>query len=318
MKASFNYDRLSQMALATFIYSSFLFSMLNSNAQSSSQGNNNGNTFTTVAIAGSSSTWLNTSNVSVADNVYSVNGSNLPATGNYTNYLVVTEFGFSIPAGNNIDGIKVSVTRREDNSEVKDYRLRLLKSNIIGTTDRISSVAWPTTNSTRAYGSSTDLWGDTWTLSDINSTGFGVAIAVQRVVGGAFPVAARIDNIRITVYYSTTPAPLPVELISFNASANENQVSLNWQTASEINNNYFTLEKSQDGTNYQSIRTVKGAGNTNVAQSYFYMDNSNSQSPICYYRLKQTDFDGTTKEIGLKVVRIKSSSDAVSVYPNPF
>jgi hypothetical protein len=287
------------------------------NGQSSSQGNNNGNTVTIVPIAGSTSSWLNVSNVKAFDGAYAVNSVNMPVTGNYSDYIVVTGFGFSIPVGNIIDGIKVSVSRWETNSEVKDYKIRLVKNNVIETVDRLSGVAWPTVNTTRAYGSSSDLWGSTWALSEINSSGFGFAIAVQKTAG-ATPVSARIDNVRITVYYSADPNPLPVELVNFTAIPDANNIEVAWQTASETNNNYFTLEKSTDGLNFTSSHVVKGAGNSIAVTKYSYTDMNTVASPVIYYRLNQTDFDGTTKNLGTKAVNMNYESDVVSIYPNPF
>ena len=55
------------------------------------------------------------------------------------------------------------------------------------------------------------------------------------------------------VFYSTQPVSLPVELISFTATPTENNIALAWQTASEVNNNYFTLAKSTDGINYKNM-----------------------------------------------------------------
>jgi len=84
---------------------------------------------------------------------------------------------------------------------------------------------------------------------------------------------------------------LPIELISFDAKCNNGKVFTAWETATETNNEYFTLEKSRDGINFQNVTTVKGAGNSSRKLSYNSTDNE-SYSGISYYRLKQTDFDG--------------------------
>ena len=85
--------------------------------------------------------------------------------------------------------------------------------------------------------------------------------------------------------------PLPVSLIYFNAEPNGNKIDVNWTTASEINNDYFTVEKSADGSDFIPAATVDGAGNTTVMHNYFYPD-YNPIHGVSYYRLKQTDFDG--------------------------
>lgn len=86
--------------------------------------------------------------------------------------------------------------------------------------------------------------------------------------------------------------PLPVELISFTAEAVNNQsVLCRWTTATEINNDYFTVERSRDGANFEPIGTVDGAGNSTSILQYQHPDH-NPYRGISYYRLQQTDFDG--------------------------
>lgn len=308
--------------LASGLIACFMIACSFSNVYAqSSQGPRIGNTFTTVAIAGSSATWNNPVNARIADAVYSVNSADLPLQGNYTNYLVATNFGFTIPAGNQIDGIQVRITRNEVNANAKDFRVRIVKGGVIGASDRISGFNWPVANTTRVHGSTTDLWGETWTLSDINSGTFGVAVAAQRSANNATPITARIDNIRITVYYSPPPPPLPVELVSFNAAINTNSVSLNWETATETNNDFFTLERGTDREAFSTIATIDGNGNSVTSQNYSYTDILESPSaPVLfyYYQLSQTDFDGTTKVISQQVVKSQKETGNITVYPNPF
>lgn len=89
--------------------------------------------------------------------------------------------------------------------------------------------------------------------------------------------------------------PLPVQLLSFNAVANyTNQtVDLSWITASEINNAFFTVERSANAQNFQPVLTRPGAGNSNQVITYNDVD-MNPLMGVSYYRLKQTDFDGTS------------------------
>jgi hypothetical protein len=85
--------------------------------------------------------------------------------------------------------------------------------------------------------------------------------------------------------------PLPIELIDFTANCREPNVLLNWSTASELNNDFFTIERSNDAVNFIAIGNVDGAGNSNNVINYQFTDNSPLSQPA-YYRLKQTDFDG--------------------------
>ncbi|HNQ68801.1 MAG TPA: T9SS type A sorting domain-containing protein [Bacteroidales bacterium] len=84
--------------------------------------------------------------------------------------------------------------------------------------------------------------------------------------------------------------PLPVELVEFSASCIDNSVKISWKTLSEVNNDYFTIEKSSNGKDFFEIHRTNGCGNCNQPISYEYMDNSDNNN---FYRLKQTDFDGS-------------------------
>jgi hypothetical protein len=110
--------------------------------------------------------------------------------------------------------------------------------------------------------------------------------------------------------------PLPLELKTFKAEYKNNSVITHWVTNSEINNDYFTVERSVDAQNFAAVGTVKGAGNSNLENSYQFTDAAPSpKSDIYYYRLRQTDFDGKFAYIGL--TEVKSTPIAVSIYPNP-
>ena len=98
-----------------------------------------------------------------------------------------------------------------------------------------------------------------------------------------------------TKYRFTPPAiALPIELLHFNVDKREGYNHLTWSTASEHNNDYFNIEKTQDGVIYYNITTINGAGNSNN-QSYYEYDDYDVDRNINYYRLKQTDFDGVFK-----------------------
>ncbi|PCI99861.1 MAG: hypothetical protein COB15_03490 [Flavobacteriales bacterium] len=85
--------------------------------------------------------------------------------------------------------------------------------------------------------------------------------------------------------------PLPVELVSFNASCKSNAVNIDWSTQTEINNDYFVVEKSYDAVNFFELTIVQGAGNSSVINYYSAID-SDPASGVSYYRLKQVDFNG--------------------------
>jgi hypothetical protein len=113
-------------------------------------------------------------------------------------------------------------------------------------------------------------------------------------------------------------SPLPINLLSFDAKPNkEKQVDVYWQTASEVDNDYFTVERSKDGINFQPVKIVKGAGNTTAQRNYQTLDEKPYHG-ISYYRLKQTDYDGKSSYTGSVPVSIKDDADFdFAMYPNP-
>lgn len=112
-------------------------------------------------------------------------------------------------------------------------------------------------------------------------------------------------------------SPLPIKLLSFDAKPNDNRVDLNWTTATEINNDFFTIEKSSDATTFENVGTVKGAGNSNAVLNYSIVDN-NPYEGTSYYRLKQTDFDGKYTYSNTVAIEFDTSDNFIfNVFPNP-
>lgn len=112
-------------------------------------------------------------------------------------------------------------------------------------------------------------------------------------------------------------APLPITLVDFTAHATQNTVQLKWVTASEINNEFFTIERSNNAQNWEEIITTQGAGNSNQLLTYVETDFEPLEG-ISYYRLKQTDFDGQFEYFNIVPVRFeKDVSIEFTLFPNP-
>ncbi len=111
---------------------------------------------------------------------------------------------------------------------------------------------------------------------------------------------------------------LPVELIAFTGKAIAEGNKLNWTTAAEIENDYFTVEFSADGITFELLDRVNGMGTNPFGQSYELMHN-NVASTIIYYRLSQTDFDGSTARLSTIVVQRENdlSFTVNNLYPIP-
>ena len=117
-------------------------------------------------------------------------------------------------------------------------------------------------------------------------------------------------------------APLPVELVYFEAKAIDNhQALLNWQTASELNNNYFDVERSYDAIHWEWVGKVAGNGTTTQLTDYSFVDKTIAKSQqTAYYRLNQIDYDGANEYTDIRSVRftVKPNAFEIAAYPNPF
>ncbi len=132
-------------------------------------------------------------------------------------------------------------------------------------------------------------------------------------------LGGKASGIGLPTYIQTYFKPLPVTLVLFNAVCEGKEVNISWETASEINNDYFILEKSNGKDAFYEIARVDGAGNSNSMKEYSYVDESKGDE-TSYYRLRQIDFDG--KETVYKMISITCNNiideKNVLAYPNPF
>jgi len=112
--------------------------------------------------------------------------------------------------------------------------------------------------------------------------------------------------------------PLPVELTSFTAYKEGNHIVLTWKTQSELNNDFFTLERSHNGQIWSFVSELKGAGNSNTTQTYSATDRIDFPN-IMYYRLSQTDFDGNKTYFPLRSIEINATASTFqyALFPNP-
>lgn len=111
---------------------------------------------------------------------------------------------------------------------------------------------------------------------------------------------------------------LPIELVSFVAGPNDlGNVNIEWIVASQVNNDYYTIQNSLDGENWNDVGTVPGAGNSNTQMDYFYT-HDNPHIGLSYYRLRQTDYDGTSETFNPVSVIVKDNKTiGMTLKPNP-
>jgi hypothetical protein len=144
-----------------------------------------------------------------------------------------------------------------------------------------------------------------WTYDDFplsaldNQTNVVFRISFTTTQGGACGTAPnnRIDDFAIGENNS-----LPVDFKNFNLKIKKNNTFLSFSTASETNNDYFTIERSVDGLSFDAIGEIKGAGNSTEERHYEFID-KNPLPGINYYRIKQTDFDGQYSYSEIRSVR---------------
>lgn len=148
-------------------------------------------------------------------------------------------------------------------------------------------------------------------LAPIGAGAAGVTGAIGTVTSGS-TTSFSADKIAWVLTREATP--LPIELVSFSGECKSNKVMLHWSTASETNNNYFTIERSNDGITFQAIATVNGAGNSSSILNYSFSDN-NPISTGGYYRLKQTDYNGDSKISSvIFVAACSDNTNSIDIY----
>ncbi|MCB0808610.1 MAG: T9SS type A sorting domain-containing protein [Flavobacteriales bacterium] len=116
--------------------------------------------------------------------------------------------------------------------------------------------------------------------------------------------------------FGGSSGPLPIELLSFQAIPVHDRVDLMWITASEIDNAFFTVERSIDGETWEALLHLPGAG-TSFHQLDYRASDDAPLPGLSYYRLGQTDHDGTTTVHDRVAVRFQAASDALEAFPNP-
>ena len=158
-----------------------------------------------------------------------------------------------------------------------------------------------------------DLRVSRWNLSLWNNEGNGGTTG-SPIIGDILSAGSVSNYGTFTLGSISDVNPLPIELLKFYAELNENVVDLDWVTASELNNDFFTVQRSKDGINFEDIELVEGAGNSSKSHDYESCD----RAPVfglSYYRLRQTDFDGMSTYSEIRTINYEPST--MMIYPNP-
>jgi len=187
-----------------------------------------------------------------------------------------------------------------------------------GSTSSASVTVTLTWDASSAVGDLSDLLVAHWDGSQWTSEGNGSTTG--NTTSGTIQTGGAVSSFSpFTLGSSSTNNPLPIELISFDGHRTDDGVYLNWSTASEINNDYFTLYRSVDGVDFAPIAHITGAGNSTRTIHYQHVD-VDHLTGVVYYQLEQTDFDGTSwlsQVVDIEFDSQENVKDFV-VYPNPF
>jgi len=168
----------------------------------------------------------------------------------------------------------------------------------------------------------------------LNSITAGKYRVVLRITGaqGSGNVRLVLDNFEVTnatlsnigsggcTLVPITETALPVKLINFDASYNKPNVTLNWSTAQENNFSHFILEQSTDGSNFNQVALIFGAGESDSKKDYSYIDrNLTGRKGLIYYRLKSVDIDSKLSYSSIRIIRLDNELQniVITTFPNP-
>lgn len=221
----------------------------------------------------------------------------------------------------NVNNIDISIDYRRNESTATMFRRGVFISNngaaVFRVTYRVNSGGTPVTITSGAVSIPQDNIFRNYRFTYDDCTGIGRTY-VNNVVAWTSPTPTaglnlywvgdgnmivgqdmdgagnNIPNLDNFIVQAFTCGTLPVELLSFTGLKYGESNLLKWRTATETNNDFFTIEQSTDGMNWNEVKRVLGSGNSLITRFYSaYIDNP--EKTINYYRLKQTDFDGQTK-----------------------
>ncbi len=218
--------------------------------------------------------------------------------------------------GDNAGSLTTSTTTGVDGVVIK-RRLsriwRVAERGDVGTTD----ISFDLTNVPGAK-----VQADLRLMIDRDGDGFAdndVTPVTGTLAGQVFTVSG--INLQNNDYFTigtvnATTTPLPIQLVSFDVVARGTDVIARWKTATELDNDYFTLERSMDGEKFVEALRVPGAGTSTEPRQYEALDFP-FVTGVIYYRLKQTDFDKKVSYSEVKRVKLDGHDADARIYPNP-
>lgn len=253
--------------------------------------------------------WINNDDMTGSDPSFAVDDITLSTTGPTVDFTCEYFYADPTTTFNNVMGAGLA--------QIENCEYWILTRNA-GTASKNVTPGWDANSCILPPATLTDYrvarWdGASWQNEGNTATTGAVPPASGTVTSGS------VSSFSPFTIGSVTTWSLPVELLSFTAKVNGKSVDLNWSVASEINNDYYTIERSRDAIRFENILTVDGEGNSSKLLNYYAIDKDPFDG-ISYYRLKQTDFDGKysyseiialniTNESTLEIISINYETD---------
>jgi hypothetical protein len=202
------------------------------------------------------------------------------------------------PTTDRVSGVRYWTIGSSDLSNLSSANIRLYYG--YGSTDGVTDL--PNLTVVKTIGA-----GTTWV--DINKTS--ATAEPGNILSGSFTGSYGTFTL---ANLSGGANPLPIELLSFDGKVFAHDVELTWVTASENSNDYFEVEKSSNGSEFEGFVQVKGAGTKNTLSRYQVIDR-NPANGLNYYRLRQVDLDGRSSLSD--VISVRTETDNTIAFPNP-
>jgi hypothetical protein len=286
-----------------------------SNGQCSEMGARSGTVFSNDNSTGSFA-FSSPANISSSDNNRASATALLTLLSGNTNYLKASGFGFTLPAGAAICGIKAELEKSATGinilASVRDHSVQLLKAgNIVGSNHALPD-NWTSTETYSTYGGVMDDWATGWNAADINDPGFGIVLSASITGLVSLLPSARVDHMRITVYYNLV---LPTEILSFTVKqTGDHSAILQWSLASNNGGAGLFLQRKLAVGDWTTIHSQTLDDNSFAETKYSFSD-SNCPEEEATYRIKKVETTGKIEYS--KSVTIKWDAYSLQAYPNP-
>lgn len=270
-----------------------------------------------VTVAGGIS-WSSLTNHTANDNAYTTTSADLLTSLSVTNKLYLTNFGFNLPSYATVEGITITMVRRNAQSnKLRDNTAYLVINGTELGPNRASGTVWGSSEQTIVYGGATDLWGFGTSLTHtvVNNSNFGFSLQVRRTTSTGTPSQRpEIDLVQMSITYNTA---LPIDLLSFEVQLVENgHRVISWATSTETNTKDFEVQRAGSTFDFTTIAQTEAAGFSSNIQQYQVRDIDQIKEEVLYYRLKQNDQNGDHAYFD-PVSVVLAPIYELRVFPNP-